>query len=105
MSRSGSIKKKVSSATPPNTSKQGPIGTSQEVFKGLQTSFHEMLVLLSTSLSFLTDQIKGLYDKMDGIQKQLTDNQKEMIDMMHFKKDYESRLSKTELKIKDLEKK
>lgn len=42
---------------------------------------------------------------MDAIQKQLLDNQKQMIEMTQLRKDHEGKLSKTELKLKELEKK
>lgn len=57
---------------------------SQEAFKSLQTSFHEMLVPLNASLCLLTEQIKWLNGKMDEIQKQLLDNQEQMLEMTQF---------------------
>lgn len=58
MSRSRSLEKKNISGTPPSQSKLGAMGILQEALKGLQTSFQEMLLPLTTTLSLLTEQIK-----------------------------------------------
>lgn len=52
---------------------------SQEMVKGLQISFQELITQLNAGLSMLMEQIKGLNDKIDNIQQQLQDNQKQII--------------------------
>lgn len=80
MSKSGSIEKKGATGSSPGQSKT----VSQEILKGMQASFQDMITPLSAGLSILTEQMKVLNDKMDGVQQQLLENQKQILDIMSF---------------------
>lgn len=103
MSRSGSMEKKGTSSSSPGQGKSATTFISQEVLKGLQASFQEMITPLSSGLVALTEQIRGLNDKIDNVQQQMLENQKQIMDMVNFKEDHEARLTKAESKIKEME--
>lgn len=60
MMRSGSIEKKGASNSSTGQNKSVATAMSQEMVKGLQLSFEEMITPLSAGLAMLTEQIKGL---------------------------------------------
>lgn len=55
MSRSESLEKKGSASSSPGQSKSANTALSQEILKGLQISFQEMITPLSVGLSVLTE--------------------------------------------------